>query len=196
MTLARSRDLTTFADYLLPSATEVPTIEVKFADFPSPLNPLRRQGRRQIAACLLPPRSFRRSSMRWRHWGADRGICRSRRQNCSIYCPAAAQRNSRRASAGCASQVHSTLRQRTAGEGICQVHRFVLVEPRVACSANVRYLIAGGGPVGVIAALARRGKASRCTCSRRKRGSTTARAPPHPFRRLWKCWPSWGSSRR
>src|SRR5437667_12305934 len=31
---------TTFADYLLPSATEVPNIEVKFAEFPSPLNPL------------------------------------------------------------------------------------------------------------------------------------------------------------
>jgi len=31
---------TTFADYLLPTATEVPTIEVKFAEFPSPLNPL------------------------------------------------------------------------------------------------------------------------------------------------------------
>ena len=31
---------TTFADYLLPSATEVPRIEVTCADFPSPLNPL------------------------------------------------------------------------------------------------------------------------------------------------------------
>jgi carbon-monoxide dehydrogenase large subunit len=31
---------TTFADYLLPSATELPRIEVQFADFPSPLNPL------------------------------------------------------------------------------------------------------------------------------------------------------------
>jgi aerobic carbon-monoxide dehydrogenase large subunit len=31
---------TTFADYLLASATEVPTIEIKFAEFPSPLNPL------------------------------------------------------------------------------------------------------------------------------------------------------------
>ncbi len=31
---------TSFADYLLPSATEVPRIEVKFAEFPSPLNPL------------------------------------------------------------------------------------------------------------------------------------------------------------
>jgi carbon-monoxide dehydrogenase large subunit len=31
---------TTFADYLLASATEVPRIEVKFAEFPSPLNPL------------------------------------------------------------------------------------------------------------------------------------------------------------
>jgi carbon-monoxide dehydrogenase large subunit len=31
---------TTFADYLLPSATEVPRIEVTFAEFPSPLNPL------------------------------------------------------------------------------------------------------------------------------------------------------------
>src|SRR5712691_2313446 len=31
---------TTFADYLIPSATEVPRIEVKFAEFPSPLNPL------------------------------------------------------------------------------------------------------------------------------------------------------------
>ncbi len=31
---------TTFADYLLASATEVPAIEVKFAEFPSPLNPL------------------------------------------------------------------------------------------------------------------------------------------------------------
>ncbi len=31
---------TTFADYLLPTATEVPAIDVKFAEFPSPLNPL------------------------------------------------------------------------------------------------------------------------------------------------------------
>jgi carbon-monoxide dehydrogenase large subunit len=31
---------TTFADYLLPGATEVPHIEVRFAEFPSPLNPL------------------------------------------------------------------------------------------------------------------------------------------------------------
>ena len=31
---------TTFADYLLPSATEVPHIDVKFNEFPSPLNPL------------------------------------------------------------------------------------------------------------------------------------------------------------
>ena len=31
---------TTFADYLLPGATEVPHIEVRFVEFPSPLNPL------------------------------------------------------------------------------------------------------------------------------------------------------------
>jgi aerobic carbon-monoxide dehydrogenase large subunit len=31
---------TTFADYLMPTATEVPRIEVTFAEFPSPLNPL------------------------------------------------------------------------------------------------------------------------------------------------------------
>src|SRR5262249_4422718 len=31
---------TTFADYLLPSAAEVPNIDVKFAEFPSQLNPL------------------------------------------------------------------------------------------------------------------------------------------------------------
>jgi carbon-monoxide dehydrogenase large subunit len=31
---------TTFADYVIPGATEVPTIEVKLAEFPSPLNPL------------------------------------------------------------------------------------------------------------------------------------------------------------
>jgi aerobic carbon-monoxide dehydrogenase large subunit len=31
---------TTFADYLMPGATEVPNIEVKLAEFPSPLNPL------------------------------------------------------------------------------------------------------------------------------------------------------------
>ena len=31
---------TTFADYLLCGATEVPTIEVKLLEFPSPLNPL------------------------------------------------------------------------------------------------------------------------------------------------------------
>jgi aerobic carbon-monoxide dehydrogenase large subunit len=31
---------TTFADYVMPSATELPRIEVKFAEFPSPLNPL------------------------------------------------------------------------------------------------------------------------------------------------------------
>jgi carbon-monoxide dehydrogenase large subunit len=31
---------TNFADYLLPAATEVPNIEVTFAEYPSPLNPL------------------------------------------------------------------------------------------------------------------------------------------------------------
>ena len=31
---------TTFADYLMPGATEVPRIEVTCAEFPSPLNPL------------------------------------------------------------------------------------------------------------------------------------------------------------
>jgi carbon-monoxide dehydrogenase large subunit len=31
---------TNFADYLLVSATEVPNIEVTFAEYPSPLNPL------------------------------------------------------------------------------------------------------------------------------------------------------------
>ena len=31
---------TTFADYLLPGATEVPNIELTFAEYPSPLNPL------------------------------------------------------------------------------------------------------------------------------------------------------------
>jgi aerobic carbon-monoxide dehydrogenase large subunit len=31
---------TTFADYLIPSSTDVPKIEVTFAEFPSPLNPL------------------------------------------------------------------------------------------------------------------------------------------------------------
>ena len=31
---------TNFADYLLPGATEVPQIEVTFAEYPSPLNPL------------------------------------------------------------------------------------------------------------------------------------------------------------
>jgi carbon-monoxide dehydrogenase large subunit len=31
---------TTFADYVIPGATEVPRIEVKLAEFPSPLNPL------------------------------------------------------------------------------------------------------------------------------------------------------------
>jgi carbon-monoxide dehydrogenase large subunit len=31
---------TTFADYLLPTATEMPTFEVKMVEHPSPLNPL------------------------------------------------------------------------------------------------------------------------------------------------------------
>ncbi len=31
---------TTFAEYLMPGATEVPNVEVEFAQFPSPLNPL------------------------------------------------------------------------------------------------------------------------------------------------------------
>ncbi len=31
---------TSFADYLMPGATEIPRIEVKFAEYPSPLNPL------------------------------------------------------------------------------------------------------------------------------------------------------------
>jgi len=31
---------TTFADYLMPTATEMPTIEVTLAEYPSPLNPL------------------------------------------------------------------------------------------------------------------------------------------------------------
>jgi carbon-monoxide dehydrogenase large subunit len=31
---------TTFADYVMPTATELPNIELTFAEFPSPLNPL------------------------------------------------------------------------------------------------------------------------------------------------------------
>jgi carbon-monoxide dehydrogenase large subunit len=31
---------TTFADYLLPGSTDVPNIELKFVEYPSPLNPL------------------------------------------------------------------------------------------------------------------------------------------------------------
>jgi carbon-monoxide dehydrogenase large subunit len=31
---------TTFADYLMPTAREVPKIEVQFLEYPSPLNPL------------------------------------------------------------------------------------------------------------------------------------------------------------
>jgi carbon-monoxide dehydrogenase large subunit len=31
---------TTFADYLLPGATDVPTIDVRMVEYPSPLNPL------------------------------------------------------------------------------------------------------------------------------------------------------------
>jgi len=42
---------TTFADYLLPSATEVPFIEIKALDFPSPLNPLGVKGVGEVG-CL------------------------------------------------------------------------------------------------------------------------------------------------
>jgi carbon-monoxide dehydrogenase large subunit len=38
---ADAQPLTTnFADYLLPGSTEVPNIELIFAEYPSPLNPL------------------------------------------------------------------------------------------------------------------------------------------------------------
>jgi carbon-monoxide dehydrogenase large subunit len=40
---------TTFADYLLPSATEVPTIEVLYRETPSPLNPLGAKGAGEVS---------------------------------------------------------------------------------------------------------------------------------------------------
>src|SRR5205823_14634787 len=50
---------TTFADYLIPSATEIPKIEVMFAEFPSPLNPLGVKGAGEVstiptAAAVIP----------------------------------------------------------------------------------------------------------------------------------------------
>ena len=45
----RAQPITTnFADYLLPGATEVPKIEVKFAEYPLAAQSARRQGRRRI----------------------------------------------------------------------------------------------------------------------------------------------------
>jgi carbon-monoxide dehydrogenase large subunit len=46
---------TTFADYVMPTATELPRIEVKFAEFPSPLNPLGVKGVGEGGACVAPP---------------------------------------------------------------------------------------------------------------------------------------------
>ena len=65
---------TTFADYLLPSATEVPHVEVKLAEFPSPLNPLGVKGVGE-SGCVpaAGARSSRRSRMRSR-----RSACASR----------------------------------------------------------------------------------------------------------------------
>jgi carbon-monoxide dehydrogenase large subunit len=40
---------TTFADYLLPSATEVPAIEVLYRETPSPLNPLGAKGAGEVS---------------------------------------------------------------------------------------------------------------------------------------------------
>ena len=45
---------TTFADYLMTTATEVPNVEVKFAQFPSPLNPLGVKGVGE-AGCVPAP---------------------------------------------------------------------------------------------------------------------------------------------
>jgi carbon-monoxide dehydrogenase large subunit len=40
---------TSFADYLLPSATEVPAIETLFRETPSPLNPLGAKGAGEVS---------------------------------------------------------------------------------------------------------------------------------------------------
>ena len=40
---------TTFADYLLPSAMEVPTIETLYKETPSPLNPLGAKGAGEVS---------------------------------------------------------------------------------------------------------------------------------------------------
>ena len=40
---------TTFADYLLPSATEVPPIETLYKETPSPLNPLGAKGAGEVS---------------------------------------------------------------------------------------------------------------------------------------------------
>ena len=43
---------TTFADYLLPTSTEVPNIDVIFNETPSPLNPL---GAKGVGEASVPP---------------------------------------------------------------------------------------------------------------------------------------------
>ena len=43
---------TTFADYLLPTSTEVPKIDVIFNETPSPLNPL---GAKGVGEASVPP---------------------------------------------------------------------------------------------------------------------------------------------
>ena len=46
---------TTFADYLLPSATEVPAIKTLYKETPSPLNPLGAKGVGEAGCIGVPP---------------------------------------------------------------------------------------------------------------------------------------------
>ena len=69
---------TTFAEYLLPGATEVPMIDTLFKQTPSPLNPLGAKGAGEVgtipaAAAVIVARSRTRSR---------RSACASRRRRC------------------------------------------------------------------------------------------------------------------
>jgi carbon-monoxide dehydrogenase large subunit len=55
-----------YADYLLPSADTIPPIEIHHMESATPVNPLGVKGAVESGTIGRPPRSSRRSRMRWR----------------------------------------------------------------------------------------------------------------------------------
>ena len=70
-----------FMDFLMPYASEVPTIEIDHLETPSPLNPLGIKGAGE--AGVIPSAAVFASAIEDAEGFADHGGCRSRRASCS-----------------------------------------------------------------------------------------------------------------